>query len=72
MEIDSNNKIVWELCESDLSGIQLFCLMRIHRLPNDNTLICNGDFHIQDIPRGEVMLFEVTSEEEVVWKLTRS
>ena len=46
--------------------------MRIHRLPNDNTLIRNGDFHIQDTPRGEVMLFEVTSEKEVVWKLTRS
>ena len=41
-------------------------------LPNGNTLICNGDFHIKELPRGEVMIFEVTPEKEVVWKLTRT
>ena len=52
--------------------MQLFYLMGVQRLPNGNTLICNGDFHIKELPRGEVMIFEVTPEKEVVWKLTRS
>ena len=72
LEMDPDNKVVWELRESDLPGIQLFCLMGVQRLPNGNTLICNGDFHIKELPRGEVMIFEVTREKEVVWKLTRS
>ena len=72
LEIDPDDSVVWELRESDLPGIQLFCLMGIQRLPNGNILICNGDFHIRDLPRGEVMIFEVTPDKEVVWKLTRS
>ena len=72
LEIDPDDNIVWELHESDLPGIQLFCLMGVQRLPDGNTLICNGDFHIKELPRGEVMIFEVTPEKEVVWKLTRS
>jgi hypothetical protein len=52
--------------------MQLFCLMGIQRLPNGNTLICNGDFHIRELPRGEVMMLEVTPNKRVVWKLTRS
>ena len=72
IEIDPDDNIVWELRESDLPGIKLFCLMGIQRLPNGNTLVCNGDFHIEELPRGEVMMFEVTFEKEVVWKLTRT
>ena len=72
LEIDPNDNVVWELRESDLPGIQLFCLMGVQRLPNGNSLICNGDFHIKELPHGEVMVLAVTPEKEVVWKLTRS
>ncbi len=46
--------------------------MGIQRLANGNTIVCNGDFHIDDLPRGEVMLFEVTPKKDVVWTLTRT
>lgn len=72
LEIDPNDKTVWELRETDLPGIQFHCLMGIQRLPNGNTLICNGDFHVEEMPRGETMVLEVTPDKKVVWKLTRS
>jgi hypothetical protein len=46
--------------------------MGVQRLPNGNTIVCNGDFHIQELPRGEVMMLEVTPDKEIVWQLTRA
>jgi len=53
------NQVVWEYVgrpkESFFSGF----ISGAQRLPNDNTLICEG---------GKGRLFEVTSEKEIVWE----
>ncbi|MEI6807771.1 MAG: hypothetical protein WCN95_03535 [bacterium] len=67
IEIDKNDKIVWQVTENELPGIPLRFVAGIQRLPNGNTVICNwgGHGHIGKQPQ----VIEVTPDKKVVWQI---
>ncbi len=70
MEVDADQKTVWELTAKDLPedmGVVNFC--EVHRLPNGNTLVSNC---IRKNREQKAVLFEVTPEKRVVWQLRDS
>ena len=66
IELDAQEKVVWELNENDLPGNPLRLLAGCQRLPNGNTVLCNylGHGHVGKQPQ----FFEVTREKQVVWQ----
>ena len=66
VELDAQEKIVWELNENDLPGNTLRLMAGCQRLPNGNTIFCNylGHGHIGTQPE----FFEITPEKKVVWQ----
>jgi len=64
IEVDSEDKVVWEIKENDLPGNPLRFVAGLQRLPNGNTLVCNwgGHGHIGQQPQ----IFEVTRDKKVV------
>ena len=66
IEIDPQEKVVWELNETDLPGNPLRLMAGCQRLPNGNTIFCNylGHGHIGKQPQ----FFEVTHDKKVVWQ----
>ena len=66
VELDANEKIVWELNENDLPGNPLRLMAGCQRLPNGNTVFCNylGHGHIGTQPQ----VLEVTRDKHVVWQ----
>ena len=67
IEVDPQDKIVWQVEQNDLPGNKLGCVAGLHRLANGNTVICNWSGHggIKDQPQ----LVEITPEKKVVWEL---
>jgi hypothetical protein len=67
IEVDAEDKIVWELGENELLGIPLRFVAGLQRLPNGNTVVCNwgGHGHIGEQP----LVFEVTRDKRVVWQV---
>lgn len=67
IEVDPDDKIVWQLDENDLPGNPLRFVAGIQRLPNGNTVVCNwgGHGHIGEQPQ----IFEVTRDKKVVWQI---
>ncbi len=65
IEIDPQDKIVWELNENDLPGHPLRLMAGCQRLPNGNTVFCNylGHGHLGSQPQ----VFELTRDKRVVW-----
>ncbi|MCS7114922.1 MAG: aryl-sulfate sulfotransferase [Nitrososphaerota archaeon] len=60
VEVDpKENKIVWEYSDPNYLGFYSHVISGAQRLPNGNTLICEGN-------RGRI--FEVTPEKEIVWE----
>lgn len=60
IEVDpKDNKIVWEYSDPNYLGFFSFIVGGAQRLPNGNTLICEGY-------RGRI--FEVTLQKEIVWE----
>jgi len=60
IEVDPReNKIVWEYSDPNYLGFYSHVISGAQRLPNGNTLICEGN-------RGRI--FEVTPEKEIVWE----
>ena len=66
-EVDTADRIVWQIKENDLPGNPLRFVAGVHRLPNGNTVVANwgGHGHIGQQPQ----LFEVTRDKRVVWQL---
>jgi hypothetical protein len=66
VEVDPNDKVVWELDENDLPGNPLRLMAGCQRLPNGNTLFCVylGHGHIGQQPQ----VIEVTPDKKVVWE----
>jgi len=64
-EVEAAGKVVWEVGEKDLAGIDLKFVAGIQRLPNGNTVLCNWQGHgaFGSGPH----LIEVTPEKNVVW-----
>jgi PQQ-like domain len=66
MEIDAQEKIVWELNENDLPGNPLRLVAGCQRLPNGNTVFCNYLGH--GFIGKQAQVFEITPEKKVVWQ----
>jgi outer membrane protein assembly factor BamB len=66
IELDANEKGVWELNENDLPGHPLRLMAGCQRLPNGNTVFCNylGHGHLGEQPH----VFEITRDKKVVWE----
>ena len=66
IELDANEKIVWELKENDLPGNTLRLMPGLQRLPNGNTVFCNylGHGNLGKQPH----VFEITRDKKVVWQ----
>ncbi|MCK4997997.1 MAG: hypothetical protein KAS23_00630, partial [Anaerohalosphaera sp.] len=67
VEVDGDDKVVWQLNENDLPGNPLRFVAGIQRLPNGNTVVCNwgGHGHVGEQPQ----IFEVTPDKKVVWQV---
>ncbi len=67
LEIDPNDKIVWQIAENELHGIPLRTVGGLQRLPNGNTVIINyaGADYIGQQPQ----IIEVTRDKKVVWQV---
>lgn len=65
IEVDANEKIVWELNENELPGHPLRLMAGMQRLPNGNTVFCNylGHGHLGEQPH----VFELTRDKKIVW-----
>ena len=65
IEVDPAGKVVWQLLYDELPGIKIGYAAGLQRLPNGNTLVCNGNFHRN--AEGPA-IFEVTPDKKVVWQ----
>jgi hypothetical protein len=67
-ETDPEGKIVWKLENKDLpEGVKLGFTCGVQRLPNGNTLICNGKFNMGPNANPGPAVFEITREKKIVW-----
>jgi hypothetical protein len=66
IELDEQEKVVWEVNENDLPGNPLRLMAGLQRLPNGNTIFCNylGHGHLGEQPH----FFELTPDKKVVWE----
>jgi hypothetical protein len=66
IELDAQQKVVWELNENDLPGNPLRLVAGCQRLPNGNTILCNylGHGYLGKQPQ----VLEVTPAKTVVWE----
>jgi len=68
IEVDPQDKIVWEVNQNDIPGNILGFAAGVVRLGNGNTVICNWSGHkgaIKDQPA----VFEITPDKKVVWEV---
>jgi len=68
LEIDPNDKVVWQIDENELPGNPLRLIAGMQRLPNGNTVVVNygGHGHLGKQPQ----IFEVTRDKKVVWQVS--
>jgi hypothetical protein len=66
LELDAQEKPVWELNENDLPGNPLRLMAGCQRLPNGNTIFCVylGHGHLGEQPQ----FIELTRDKKVVWE----
>lgn len=66
VELNPQDKVVWELNENDLPGNPLRLMAGCQRLPNGNSVFCNylGHGHIGE----QAQVLEVTHDKKVVWQ----
>jgi len=66
VELDADEKVVWELNENDLTGNPLRLMGGCQRLPNGSTIFCNylGHGHLGEQPQ----FFELTRDKKIVWQ----
>ena len=67
IEVDPQDKMVWEVKQFDVPGNTLGFAAGVVRLANGNTVICNWPGHggVKDQP----FVFEITPEKKVVWEV---
>jgi len=65
IEVDKNDKIVWQVGNNDLPGRPLMFMTGFHRLANGNTVLSNWQGHgkLDRAPQ----LIEVTADKKIVW-----
>jgi hypothetical protein len=64
LEIDRQNKVVWELKDGDIPGIPLRFIAGLHRLPNGNTVVCNWGGH--GYKGQQAQIFEVSRDKQLI------
>jgi len=67
IEVDPQDKIVWEVNQNDIPGNVLGFAAGVVRLANGNTVICNWPGH--GGIKGQPSVFEITPEKKVVWEV---
>jgi hypothetical protein len=65
IEVDPQDRIVWEVKKDDVPGNSLGFAAGLQRLPNGNTVICNWSGHGGEKEQPQV--FEITRDKKVVW-----
>jgi hypothetical protein len=68
IEVDPQDKIVWQVGEKDIPGNTLGFAAGLQRLPNGNTIICNWPGHT-GLATPPPQAFELTPDKKVVWQL---
>jgi hypothetical protein len=72
LEVDPDGEVVWKLENRDLpDGMKLGFTCGVQRLPNGNTLICNGKYGMGPDANPGPAVFEITRDKEVVWSWGR-
>ncbi len=67
-EVDPEGKVVWKLEHKELlPDIRIGYSAGVQRLPNGNTLICNGKYHLGSGANPGPAVFEITPDKEFVW-----
>ena len=66
IELDAQEKVVWEVNENDIPGNPLRLMAGCQRLANGNTVLCNylGHGHLGEQPH----CFEITPDKKIVWQ----
>ena len=67
VEVDPNDKVVWQVGENDLPGIPIRDAAGFQRLPNGNTILCNWGGHGQLGKQAQIV--EITPDKQVVWQV---
>ena len=67
IEVDPQDKIVWEVTESEIPGNRLGFAAGLQRLANGNTVICNWPGHAGAAEQPQA--FELTRDKKVVWEV---
>ncbi|HEV3031914.1 MAG TPA: hypothetical protein VG319_09745 [Polyangia bacterium] len=68
IEVDPQDKIVWQVGENEIPGNTLGFAAGLQRLPNGNTIICNWPGHT-GLATPPPQAFELTPDKKVVWQL---
>ncbi|HEX3694135.1 MAG TPA: hypothetical protein VH374_02005 [Polyangia bacterium] len=71
IEVDPQNKVVWQVNETDVPGNRLGFAAGLQRLPNGNTVICNWPGHFAMDPH-QPQAFELSPDKKVVWELNNA
>ncbi len=67
IEVDPQDKIVWEVNQNDIPGNTLGFAAGLQRLPNGNTVICNWSGH--GGKKDQPQVFEITRDKKVAWEV---
>ncbi len=70
IEVDPQDKIVWQLTETEVPGNRLGFAAGLQRLPNGNTIICNYPGHSGLTSQPQA--FEVTRDKKLVWEISNA
>jgi len=67
IEVDKDNKVIWEIKENDIPGHPLRFVAGLQCLDNGNIVVCNwgGHGHKNEQPQ----IFEITRDKKVVWQV---
>jgi hypothetical protein len=68
IEVDPQDKIVWEVTETEIAGNKLGFVAGLQRLANGNTVIANWPGHFAVDPHAP-QAFELTRDKKLVWEL---
>jgi len=64
----TTKEVVWELNESDVTGVPLRFVAEALRLENGNTIVCNWGGHSKGAPR-VAQVFEIDANNNLMWKI---
>ena len=68
IEVDPQDKIVWEVNQNDIPGNILGFAAGVVRLASGNTVICNWAGHKGSV-KDQPTVFEITPDKKVVWEV---